>query len=101
MNADNSINQEHIYKVHSLDSAVDAKRIKEASTLFKDFTARFGGLAPRRVSLNYVLWEYGAEISNLYAIIYAASKRTSISECSSSPLRTILTRPATRTVSLQ
>lgn len=61
----NSINQDHIYKVHSLDSEVDARRIKEASLLFREFEARFGGLSSEKVSLNYVLWEYGAEISTL------------------------------------
>lgn len=69
-NTQNSINQEHIFKVHSLDSEVDARRIKEASQLNKDFATRFGGLAKKRVSLNYVLWEYGSEISNLYFCLY-------------------------------
>ena len=33
-NTNNSINQDHIYKVHSLDSEIDAKRIKEANLLY-------------------------------------------------------------------
>lgn len=48
-----------------MESEVDARRIKEASLLFKEFEARFGGLSEEKVSINYVLWEYGAEISSL------------------------------------
>lgn len=48
-----------------MESEVDARRIKEASLLYKEFEARFGGLSEGKVSMNYVLWEYGAEISNL------------------------------------
>ena len=61
----NSINQPYINKVHSLDSDIDARRIKDASLLYKEFEARFGGLSDTRASLSYVLWEYGAEISSL------------------------------------
>lgn len=31
--------------MHSLDSEVDARRIKDASQLFKEFKDRFGGLS--------------------------------------------------------
>lgn len=33
--------------------------------LFKEFKERFGGISEEKVSLNYVLWEYSAEINNL------------------------------------
>ena len=60
--------------MHSIDNEVDARRIKEASKLYKEFNERFGGLADKRVPLNYVLWEYGAEINNLYLFSYLENR---------------------------
>lgn len=37
----NSINHPYIFKVHNLEDAIDAKRIKEAGSLYKDFYKLF------------------------------------------------------------
>lgn len=51
--------------MHSPDSEIDDKKIKEATFLFKNFNSEFGGLVPGRVSLKDVLLEYREEIRNL------------------------------------